>query len=180
MTVLNALVPALKREVAVPGTFDDVFPDTGRSDLIGSLADGFSQAKLEGGWFGDVVLDITDPDNTVWATTPDLSDAGGALVVIYSASQILHSLLRNAGQGSTAKARYKAGPVEYETEAGVSATVLRAELDYLTERKQALIAQGTTGARTCSARQVDGYLARVACGPVYPNVGGFFPYEYRG
>lgn len=176
MTVLNTLVPALKREVAVPGTFDDVFPQTGTNDLIGSLADGFSQAKLEGGWFPNVVLDTSSLDKTEWFTDPDLSDAGGALVVIYASIQILHSLLRL--QGASTTATYKAGSVEYSTQA--SATILRAEIDYLTERKNALIAQGTTGAVTCSARQVDGYLARVACSPAIPYVGGFFPYEYLG
>lgn len=181
MTVLNALVDALKREVAVPGTFDATFPNTGRSDLIGTLADAFSQAKLEGGWFGDVVLNTDSTDKTQWSTVPDLSDAGGALIVIYAASRMLRSLLRTAGISGTQ--RYKAGSVEYETSS--SATVIRAELDFLTSRLTDLIAQGTRGARTCSARQVDAYLGQLSGPYVDPEdwrvtgmIGGFFPYEY--
>jgi hypothetical protein len=175
MTALATLVPALKRELAVPGTFDTVFPNTGTKDLIGTLADAFAQCQLDR-FFPDVVLDTTNPDATQWATTPDLSTAGGALIVIYAAMRTLRANLRTLSTSST----YKAGPVEASQ--SQSATLLRAELDYLVQRQKDLIAAGTRGARTCSASQVDGYLARVVSVPATynGNVGGFFPYEYLG
>jgi len=179
MTALSTLVPALQRELAVPGTFDDVYPDTGTKDLVGSLADAFSQCRLDG-FFKDVALDITDPLTAPaydeWTTTPDLSDAGGALIVIYAAMRTLRATLRTMTTSST----YKAGSVEASQ--SQSATLLKGELDYLVQRQKDLIAAGTRGARTCSAVQVDGYLARLhGCGPSrYYSVGGFFPYEYLG
>lgn len=175
MTALVTLVPALKRELAVPGTFDTVFPDTGTNDLIGTLADAFSQCRLDA-FFKDVTLDITNADPKVWATTPDLSDAGGALIVIYAAMRVLRASLRSTSTSST----YKAGSVEAST--SQSATLLRSELDYLVQRQKDLIAAGTRGARTCSASVVDGYLARIGdtCLPAYSSIGGFFAYEYLG
>jgi hypothetical protein len=155
MTALSTLVPALQRELAVPGTFADVYPNTGKKDLVGSLADAFAQCRLDG-FFKDVALDITtpleQPDYDQWVTT-----------------------LRSMTTSST----YKAGSVEASQ--STSATVLRAEMDYLVQRQKDLIEAGTRGARTCSAVQVDGYLARLHYGqPSYYSVGGFFPYEYLG
>jgi hypothetical protein len=178
MTALSTLVPALQRELAVPGTFADVYPNTGKKDLVGSLADAFAQCRLDG-FFKDVALDITtpleQPDYDQWVTTPDLSDAGGALIVIYAAMRTLRATLRTMTTSST----YKAGSVEASQ--STSATVLRAEMDYLVQRQKDLIEAGTRGARTCSAVQVDGYLARLHYGqPSYYSVGGFFPYEYLG
>lgn len=173
MTALETLVPALQRELAVPGTFATAFPDTLVDDLIGSLADAFAQCRLDG-FFPALTLDTSDPDPTVWATDPDLSDAGGALIVIYAATSILRAKLRTVLTSTT----YKAGSVEASQ--AQSATLLRAELEYLAGRQKDLIAAGVTNARTCSADQVDGYLARLSCWPAVGYSGGFFPYEYLG
>ncbi len=178
MTALVTLVPALKRELAVPGTFDDTYPATSTTDLIGSLADGFAESQLDG-FFKDTVLDTTEPlsgANDQWVTVPDLSAAGGALIVIYAAMRILRADLRSTSTSST----YKAGSVEASQ--SQSATLLRAELDYLVQRKQDLIAAGTAAARTCTSSQVDGYFARLGCAPIpyRGTLGGFFPYEYLG
>lgn len=178
MTAIATLVDPLKRELAVPGTFADTFPSTFTKDLIGTLADAFAQARLDR-FFPDVTLDISSSDPVNWATTPDLSDAGGALIVIYAAMRVLRAKLRSGPTSST----YKAGPVEASQ--SQSATLLKAELDYLVQRQNDLIAMAKATARVCSASQVDGYLARLdPCGtgvaalPYYPSVGGFFPYEY--
>ena len=172
MTALVTLVPALQRELAVPGTFATVFPSTGKKDLVGTLADAFAECQLDQ-FFPDTVLDTTDDDYNQWATTPDLSAAGGALIVIYAAMRTLRANFRTLTTSST----YKAGSVEASQ--SQSATLLKAELDYLVNRKNDLIAAGTA-ARTCSVSQVDGYLARIGgCGPAYVSVGGFYPYEYR-
>jgi hypothetical protein len=176
MTAIATLVPALKRELAVPGTFDDVFPSTGTKDLVGTLADAFSQCRLDG-FFSDMVLDTSNADFNLWATTPNLSDAGGALIVIYAAMRTLRAKLRSSSTSST----YKAGSVEASQSTAVS--ILRGELDYLVQRQKDLIAVGTRAARTCTAVQVDGYFNRLGCsgGVGYaPALGGFFPYEYLG
>lgn len=172
MTALSTLVDALKRELAVPGTFDDVFPDTGQSDLVGSLADGFAEAQLQG-FFSDVALTSVAGPPVDWTTTPDLSVAGGAMVVIVTSIRFIRAQLRNL----TTSERYKAGVVEMETQR--AASVLRGELDYLTGRMDALIAQADKRARASAgmATVFDNYIAR--SGDIYA-AGGFFAYEYRG
>lgn len=184
MTALSSLVPALQSELAVPGTFGDVFPNTGTNDLILSLANAYSMAKIDG-FFGDMTLDSSDPLKANWTITPDFSESGGAITVIYAAMAIIRAQLRVLPTSST----YKAGSVEYST--SQAASILKDELDYLQQRQKDIVAAGRRVARTCSATVVDGYLARALVGsyvgtsPLYdagPGSawwGGFFPYEYR-
>lgn len=164
MTAMSTLVPALKRELAIPGTFDDLFPDTGTNDLIGSLADAYSQAKLDG-WFKDVVL-----DTEAFTTTPDLSEAGGAVVVIYASTRFIRSQLRAITSNET----YKAGSVEYSV--SHPASLLKAELDFLQQRLKDIVSNAQRAARTCTAMVFDGYLQRTSAGDW--GGGGFYPYEY--
>lgn len=184
MTALSSLVPALQSELAVPGTFGDVFPDTGTNDLILSLANAYSMAKIDG-FFSDMTLNTSDPVKTTWTVSPDFSESGGAITVIYAAMSIIRAQLRVLPTSST----YKAGSVEYST--SQAATILKGELDYLLQRRKDIVAAGARVARTCSAAVIDGYFARAFAGsysgtsPLYdagPGSGawgGFFPYEYR-
>lgn len=167
MTLISVLVPALKRELAVPGTFDDVFPDTSNSDLVGSLADGFAEAQLFGFFKTMTLTPVTDD----WEISPDLSGPGSALIVIYSSIRSIRAQIRNLATMQ----RYKAGPVEYEIQH--AATVLKAELDFLTKRLQDILdnAEGSAH-RGALATVFDNYLAR-QCAPSY--WGGFYPYEWR-
>lgn len=172
-TALSTLVPALKRELAVPGTFADVFPDTGERDLRGALADGFAEAQLSG-FFGDVTLTydgVADPPD--WTTDPDLSLSGGALIVIITSIRFIRAQLRNLPTSQ----RYKAGPVEMETQK--AASLLKGELDYLTERLDRLIANAQAAARSSAglATVFDNYIAR---GGDITQAGGFYLHEYRG
>jgi hypothetical protein len=177
VTAISTLVPALKRELAVPGTFDTVFPNTTDADLIGSLADGFAEAQLFG-FFKDMSLtavDTTVPPDAItddWETSADLSAAGGALVVIYASIRSIRAQLRSL----KANQRYKAGPVEFET--GQPASVLTEELKFLQKRLDDIIknAEGAARASAGLATVFDGYLARNCA---MASWSGFYEYEWR-
>jgi len=135
MTLLSTLVPSLQREVAVPGTFADVFPDTSDDDLTQTLADGFGEAQMWG-FFPQMTLTENGDD---WETSEDLSASGGTLVVLFAAGRIIRAQLRNLNTLE----RYKAGPAEVEF--GKAASVLKDELDYITGRIAALIQESKRG-----------------------------------
>jgi len=164
MTDLVTLVEPLKREIAVPGVFDDVFPDTSNTDLAATLADGFAQAQLDG-FFPNLTVTSTTP----FTVSEELSAAGGALVVLYAGMQIVRAQMRNL----TLTARYKAGSVETET--GRSAMILRDELTFMRTR----IYELTTLARRSGRKTyvLDAYVSRSLANSA---LGGFYGYEYRG
>lgn len=160
MSDLADLVDPLKRELAVPGDYDTVFPNTGDQDLLDSLADGFSEAQLDG-YFGDYALDLD-----TYLTTPDVSAAGGALIVIYAGMRIIRAQMRALNLSE----KYNAGPVAYEIQR--SATLLRDELNYMIGRRDALIAQAKHGS---DDSVFDSYFTRSATN--WANVSGFYPAE---
>jgi hypothetical protein len=163
VTGLNTLVEPIKREIAVPGEFATTFPNTRDEDLLRSLADGFAQAQLDG-YFATSTL------SGDWVVSPDLSAAGGALVVIYTGMRICINQLR----ASSSSSRYKAGPVEYETSKG--STLLKAELDYWVERRKDLLQQARSGARRIHT--IDAYYARsVVTWGSFSDVGTFYDWE---
>lgn len=167
MTAMSELVPALQRELAVPGTFADTFPLTSDDDLADSLADGFAEAQLYG-FFPDLTLDDSTGD---WETSEDLSGSGAALVVIFTSMRIIRATLR----GILTAERYKAGPAEFEIQR--SANLLRDELAFLKSRLDDLVAAAKEAARGASTVMVfDGYLAR---GGMLTQTTGLFAYEYR-
>jgi len=166
---MSTLVPALKRELAVPGTFTDVYPLTSDVDLTASLADGFAEAQLYG-FFPDLSLVESDPVGD-WETSLELSGSGAALIIIFSSMRIIRASLRTL----LTSERYKAGPAEFEIQR--SANLLRDELKFLKERLDDLVAGAKAAARAASSVMVfDGYLAR---GGAITET-GLFRYEYRG
>jgi hypothetical protein len=166
MTAISELVPALKRELAVPGTFEDVFPLTEDVDLTMSLADGFAEAQLYG-FFPTLTLDDLGDD---WETSQELSGSGAALVVIFTSMRIIRASLRSL----LTSERYKAGPAEMEIQR--SANLLRDELKFLKERLDGLVSNAKAAARPATA-VFDNYLAR---GGGITQAGGLYVYEYRG
>lgn len=154
MTDFSELVEAYKREVAIPGTFPASFPLTTDRDIEGSLADAFAEAQLDG-FFRAVSLDVDDR-----SVSPDLSAAGGALVVIYAGIR----LVRQQMVSLATAARYEAGPVKYETK--MSASVLAEVLKALELRKARLI-EAATGAT--STYVLDGYLPGSSHGGFYSH-----------
>jgi hypothetical protein len=157
MTSLATLVPSFKNELAVPGTFETVFPDSDDPSLELVLRDGFAEAQVYG-YFGDHVM----VDGEV---SPDLSAAGGMLVILFSASRVIRAQLRSLATGE----RYKAGSVEYEVDR--SAQVLREELIFITRRIDDLIKLGRRGAST--VHMLDAYPGRAA----FEQLGGFYTHE---
>jgi hypothetical protein len=170
MTALSDLVPSLKREVAVPGTFSEFYPDTTDTDLVGSLMDAFAAAQLEGFFVGQA-LDLDTQE-----ISPDLSPAGTAVVGIYAAERILTAQIMNMRQ----RTLYEAGPVKYEIEN--SANVLAQILKQLAERKRQMLAMALEALRP-------GYGGGFAMGDLYVDRGfapgvihdnWFYPYELMG
>lgn len=133
MSNLADLVDSLKRAVAVPGTFFDVFPSTTDDDLAFTLADAFSEAQLDG-FLSTVSLDLTTLE-----TDAALALAQQALVVIYGGYRILVSEIRNRKN----RTNYVAGPVQAEEEQ--TASMLNEVLRQLGERKRELIARAERG-----------------------------------
>ena len=160
MTNLATLVEPLKRELAVPGVFDTVFPDTSDADLEDALADGFAEAQLYG-FFTDMTLSAGE-------TSADLSAAGGALIVMFTGMRVIRAQMRNL----TLNVRYKAGSVE--TEAQRSAMLLRDEIASLRSRMDDLVNQARRSGRTVYV--LDNYIAANAA--QHP-LGGFYGYEYK-
>jgi hypothetical protein len=170
MSALDDLVEGLKREVAVPGEFAASFPNTTDDDLVGTLADAFGSAQLDG-FFGNMVLDLN-----LGTVTPDLSAAGAALIITYASERVLLSKLRNLAS----KTVYKAGGVEYSVEQ--SASVLTAELKLLQQRRNDIKAQAMRAARAGQAvYMVDAYVTR-SMGHIfgYGSSAGFYGYELTG
>ena len=175
MSNLAVLTSGLKRELAIPGEFDTVFPNTLDTDLLGTLGDAFARAQLDG-YFGTQVL-----DPIAYTVLPDLSAAGGALIGTYAAEIILLSKIRFAATRTV----YKAAGVEYEKD--LAATVLVQELKMIQARKDHILAQALRLARAAGGgfAMDDAYLQRTLAAPWAINYvalelgiwGGFFPYE---
>lgn len=161
MSDLSTLNEPLKRELAVPGEFETLFPNTSETDLSDSLTDGFAEAQLDG-YFTDYTVDLD-----TYATTPDISAAAGSLVILYAGMRIIRARLR----ALNLQEKYEAGPVSYEI--ARSSTVLREELKYLIKRKEDLIGMASQSAG--STVVYDAYFTRSAVN--WSTVGGLLPAE---
>lgn len=161
MSDLSNLVDALKRRVAVPGDFDNVFPDTTDDDVTGLLMDGFARAQLNG-YF--TAPGYSMDDNGV--ITPDISRAQGSLIVLYAGVQMTQTQLLNLKN----RTHYKAGNVEYQTEQGsnILTAVLKQLRDELAEVQRLASTAGTTAATLVA----DQYFLK-AVGP-FPGTEGLY------
>ena len=155
------------------GTFETDYPDVTDADLVGQLADSFSEAQLWG-FFPKIslvpVVDEGTSSTVDWETSDDLSMSGGSLVILFSGLRVIRGKLRNLSSTE----RYKAGPVEMEI--AKSANLLRDEMKFLTERINRLIDDADK--KPTIAKVHDNYVAR---GGNVTQVGfdGFFSYEVR-
>lgn len=127
------LAPQVQRAVAPPGEFDTYFPETTEDDLAATLADGLAEAQLDGFLAGTRI----DLENS--SVDPALSAAQVALGVLYARSRVLTARLANI----RSMTRYKAGPVETETQQ--AATVLVQLLKDSKERKSQLLLDARFG-----------------------------------
>jgi hypothetical protein len=133
MTDLVVLVPSLKRALAIPGTFDEAFPDTSDDDLEATLGDGYAMAQLYG------FFDTGDLDPLTFVVTPDLTQSEGMLVVLFASIEIVKTSIRYL----KTKVAYRAGPVEYAAEQ--SASALTELLKQLEAQRQELLNLGGAG-----------------------------------
>ncbi len=159
MSDLADLTESFKREVAVPGEFTKYFGQTSDDDIAGALADAFSECQLDN-FFGTMELDV----NTGFVT-PDLSNAGAALVIFYAGMRTIRARIRELRS-----TKYVAGPTEADSTLAVSALV--EELKMLEARKQQFINNALSSSRAASTYVLDSYPCR---GVLY---GGFYGYEY--
>lgn len=169
MTELATLVEPLKRELAIPGAFEEVFPNTTEADLEASLADGFGEAQLWG-FFPDMTV---EEQGGSFVTSADLSVAGCTLVIIFSAMRIIRAQLRS----TLTTERYSAKPGT-EVEFQRSAMLLREEFKFLENQRKELIEQARQRARAAAGTSAvfDNYVARTSIQLVNS---GFFAYEVK-
>ncbi len=156
---LNDLIDSLKREVSIPGAEETTFPDATTSIWLGSLKDGFWDARLDGLLPGyEVAADTIVPTSVGGA---DLSRDLQQLIVFYAGFRIIRNQLRTL----RTVFRAKAGDVEYETQQ--AATQLTAILNELKDRRDRyllLLAQ---------SGQVSGYYVDMVCARGYDDYGVF-------
>ena len=133
MTYLNELAQSFKNAVAVPGTFADVYPSTTDSDVDDMLADGLAEAQLDG-FLSGITLNLGTN-----STTPDLSVAQRALVVIYAAARMIVVDIKNRKN----HVRYEAGTTVFEQDQ--TASMLNELLREVSDRKKALIERAERG-----------------------------------
>jgi hypothetical protein len=133
MTDLVVFVPSLKRALAIPGTFDDVFPDTSDDDLEATLGDGYAMAQLYG------FFDNGELDPSTFMVDPDITHSEGMLVVLFASIEIIKNSIRSL----RTKVAYRAGPVEYAAEQ--SASALTELLKQLEAQRQELLNLGGAG-----------------------------------
>lgn len=171
-THFGDLVEALKRELAVPGEFTNLFPNTTDTDLTNKLADAAAMAQLDG-FFGTQTI-----DPAASTITPGVSSGGGALIILYAAESVIRAQIR----ALKTHTKYESAGSIYEVEQ--SANVLTSELAFVKERRLELLALIRRQLRANRAVYVsDGYLIR-AWGyypsGFYGELGSFYGYELLG
>jgi hypothetical protein len=145
MDTLDDLVPSVKNVVARPGTFATLFPETTDDDLVLVLRDGLAEAQLQGLL---TKVDATEDGALVDAAdetlSVDISNAAGAIVVLFGGARLITAELLNRAYSR----RYKAGAVEFEEVQ--SANLLQDVLRGLEARKAGVIAVATQAANSAS------------------------------
>jgi hypothetical protein len=162
VTDLSDLVEPLKRLVATPGTFATFYPNTTDEDLTGSIMDGFAECQLDGFFNGPDIAYVLDLD--AGTVTPDIPNAGRALVQIYAAANFVTAMVINLKN----QVRYEAKGTIYETQQ--AATVLTALLKQFQDRKTAIIALLQRQNLAAAFYMADQYVIKATA--FYPMVGG--------
>jgi hypothetical protein len=129
---LSDFTDSLRREIAPPGS--TVFATATDTELVGYLADGFWEARLDGFLEGFEA----DGDGVVTPTAEggeDMDRKNVALVVLYAGLRILRNQILNTNTGF----RAKAGSVEFERQN--SATMLAEMLRQLQATKNRILEQ---------------------------------------
>lgn len=145
---LLELVPSLKRAVAPPGEFANLYPNGTDDDLAALLADAIAEAQLDG------FLSTSSLNLDAAEVTPDLGPSQQALVVLYAAARVITTRLANL----KSRTRYVAGKVEAETEQ--AASVLVELLKQTQARKRQLLDDARQGRAGMSFSMVDLYVSK--------------------
>lgn len=143
-------IESLKREVTPLGT--TMFSGVTSSQWLGYLTDAFWEARLHGFMVGYQADE--DGEITPVSGTTDLPLQYVALCVLYAGVKIL----RNKVLNTQTKFRAKAGPVEFEQEAG--ATMLAEMLKSLQATKDQVLEE-LNDAEATSVLVLDGYSTRL-------------------
>lgn len=139
-----------KREVAVPGRFEALYPETDDTLVAGQLVDGLYRARLDG-WLGAYEA---DPDT--FEVTPEISLTAGALIVIYGGLKFIQNELKNL----PTKTHYEAaGGLVYDVE--YAASVMTERLKELAAEKRELLDNARRGALSRPLIMRDGYAIRL-------------------
>jgi hypothetical protein len=135
MDDLTELTDSVRNLVARPGTFEDLFPETGEQSIVSLLLDGLAEVQLEG-----LLLDVTyDPDGLL---DKDITPAQGSLVALFAGIRLLRAELLNR----VMHARYEAGSAVYEEDYNV--TLYNQILKDLAGQKDRIVKDQITGAGT--------------------------------
>lgn len=145
---LSDLVPSLKRALATPGTFADLFPDTLDTDLTGTLADAVAECQLDG-FLSTTSLNLANSTVDV-----DLTASQQALVVLYAMGRVLNAKIANLKN----RTRFKAGNAEAETEQ--SATIILELMRDVRGHKRRLLEEAKAGDLATAFAMVDLYVAK--------------------
>lgn len=151
-TDLSEHVEWFKREVAVPGTFGTLFPETTDDDLAAALVDGLYRAKLDG-WMPTV-----EADADTFETNIAITQTAVAIIVVYSAIKFVQNQITNMPTGQ----RYEApGGIVADTQR--SAQVLTQRLKELNEERKGLLElrNGASRRPATSISMFDGYEVRM-------------------
>lgn len=116
-------VDALKRVVAPPGRFAELYPAATDDELAFSILDALGEVQLDG------LLMRYNSDVNAMTIVPDITQAQGAMLVLYAAVRFVRAELLNRPQ----ETRYEAPGVVYDVTYGA---VLRDVLADLTAKKK--------------------------------------------
>lgn len=147
MSQLEDLIPSLKNAVAPPGQYDTLYPDSTDDNMLLRLLDAFGQAQLWG------YLSTTSVDDD-GATTPDISRAQAALVILYAAKRVIDMRLLDL----KTHVRYEAGSAVFEQDQGAS-TLTQLQREYA-EQLKALQDFAREGSYYDGFTMVDAYMTR--------------------
>lgn len=146
---LEDLIPDLEIALNIPG--ENLYATVGTTEWVGHLRDGFWNSYIEGLLLGYVESDgIISP---VSGSTPMPRDAQ-QLIIMFTSIEIIRKRLMSM----QTVFRAKAGPVEYEVQQ--SASVLKALLDDLTDRRKYILLRLSDSGIARDIHYIDVYQAR--------------------
>lgn len=159
MSDVSDLVDSLKRATAPLGDFVSVFGNATDDDVVGALMDGFSEAQLDG-WFTPSMGAAVSLDVDAETFTPNITNAQGALIVLYAAYRMALARLLSI----KTRVKYQAGGADYETE--TAASVLTTALAQMSARKIQLYKKALYSGANAAFHMAD--QAFLAATQIYP------------